>query len=139
MSAPSRVFALLVAVAVGTALAVLVVAVLVAVVVAVVALLVARALTRPLDDAVAALEQVAAGDLRPRLPESGTDELRKLAVALNQSLDNMGGALCALRTRTDDLSTASDQLRDVSDAVARDAAELGELLARYTAPAPTGS
>jgi methyl-accepting chemotaxis protein len=101
--------------------AVLLVAVLVAAVVAVVALLVARALTRPLDHAVAALEQVADGDLRPRLPESGTDELRTLAVALNRSLENMGSALGGLRDRTGDLSTASDQLRGLSDDVARDA------------------
>ncbi|MFQ1000833.1 methyl-accepting chemotaxis protein [Modestobacter sp. SSW1-42] len=101
--------------------AVLLVAVLVAAVVAVVALLVARALTRPLDHAVAALEQVADGDLRPRLPESGTDELRTLAVALNRSLENMGAALGGLRDRTGDLSTASDQLRGLSDDVSRDA------------------
>ena len=102
--------------------AVLLFAVGVAVVVAVLALLVARALTRPLDHAVAALEQVADGDLRPRLPESGTDEVRTLAVALNRSLDNMGGALSALRDRTSDLSGASDQLRGLADDVARDAA-----------------
>ncbi|QXG75544.1 HAMP domain-containing protein [Modestobacter sp. L9-4] len=101
--------------------AVLLVAVVVAAVVAVIALLVARALTRPLDHAVSALEQVADGDLRPRLPESGTDELRTLAVALNRSLENMGGALGGLRDRTGDLSTASDRLRGLSDDVARDA------------------
>ncbi|KQS73691.1 methyl-accepting chemotaxis protein [Modestobacter sp. Leaf380] len=102
--------------------AVLLVAVLVAAGVAVVALLVARALTRPLDRAVAVLEQVADGDLRPRLPETGTDELRTLAVSLNRSLENVGGALGGLRDRTTDLSTASDQLRGLADDVARDAA-----------------
>ncbi|MCZ2804736.1 methyl-accepting chemotaxis protein [Modestobacter sp. VKM Ac-2983] len=102
--------------------AVLLVALLVAAVVAVLALLVARALTRPLDRAVGALELVAAGDLRPRLPESGTDEVRTLAVALNRSLENVGSALSDLRDRTNDLSGASDQLRGLSDAVARDAA-----------------
>ncbi|MCZ2828504.1 methyl-accepting chemotaxis protein [Modestobacter sp. VKM Ac-2986] len=102
--------------------AVLLVAVVVAAVVAVVALLVARALTRPLDHAVGVLEQVADGDLRPRLPESGTDELRALAVALNRSLEDMGSALGGLRDRTGDLSTASDQLRGLSDDVTRDAA-----------------
>jgi len=102
--------------------AVLLVAVVVAALVAVIALFVARALTRPLDRAVGALEQVADGDLRPRLPESGTDEVRSLAVALNRSLEKMGGALSALRDRTSDLSGASDQLRGLSDAVAQDAA-----------------
>ncbi|MBB3675862.1 methyl-accepting chemotaxis protein [Modestobacter versicolor] len=102
--------------------AVLLVAVVVAAVVAVVALVVARAMTRPLDRAVEALELVAEGDLRPRLPESGTEELRTLAVALNRSLENMGGALSALRDSTGDLSGASDQLRGLSDDVARDAA-----------------
>ena len=102
--------------------AVLLVAVVVAAAVAVVALVVARALTRPLDRAVGALELVAEGDLRPRLPESGTHELRTLAGALNRSLDNMAGALDALRDRTTDLSGASDQLRGLSDDVARDAA-----------------
>jgi methyl-accepting chemotaxis protein len=112
--------------------AVLLVAVVVAAVVAVIALFVARALTRPLDRAVGALEQVADGDLRPRLPESGTDELRSLAVALNRGLENMGGALGELRDRTSDLSGASDQLRGLSDDVARDAA-------RGTALATTAS
>ncbi len=102
--------------------AVLLVAVVVAAAVAVVALLVARAMTRPLDRAVAALELVADGDLRPRLPETGTLELRALAGALNSSLDNMGEALTALRDRTGDLSGASDRLRGLSDDVARDAA-----------------
>ncbi|GAA4733463.1 hypothetical protein GCM10023328_11140 [Modestobacter marinus] len=102
--------------------AVLLVAVLVAAAVAVLALLVARALTRPLDRAVDALELVAAGDLRPRLPESGTDEVRTLAVALNRSLENMGGALGAVRDRTGDLSGASVRLRGLSEDVARDAA-----------------
>ncbi len=102
--------------------AVLLVAVLVAGVVAVVAVLVARAMTRPLDRAVGALELVAQGDLRPRLPESGTEELRTLAGALNRSLDNMGEALSALRERTGDLSGASDQLRGLADDVAQDAA-----------------
>ena len=102
--------------------AVLLVAVVVAAAVAVVALLVARAMTRPLDRAVSALEVVAEGDLRPRLPESGTAELRTLAGALNRSLENMGAALTALRDRTGDLSGASDRLRGLSDDVARDAA-----------------
>ena len=102
--------------------AVLLVAVVAATLVAVIALFVARALTRPLDRAVGALEQVADGDLRPRLPESGTDEVRSLAAALNRSLEKMGGALSALRDRTSDLSGASDQLRGLSDAVAQDAA-----------------
>ncbi|WP_369137357.1 methyl-accepting chemotaxis protein [Modestobacter versicolor] len=112
--------------------AVLLVAVVVAAVVAVIALFVARALTRPLDRAVEALELVADGDLRPRLPESGTDELRTLAGAVNRSLENMGGALGALRDRTGDLSGASDQLRGLADDVARDAA-------RGTAVATTAS
>ncbi|MGY5885320.1 methyl-accepting chemotaxis protein [Modestobacter lacusdianchii] len=107
--------------------AVLLVAVLVAAVVAVVALLVARALTRPLDRAVTALEQVADGDLRPRLPESGTDEVRTLAAALNRSLEDMAGALNAVRDRTSDLSGASEQLRGLSEDVARDAARGTEL------------
>jgi len=112
--------------------AVLLVAVVVAAVVAVIALFVARALTRPLDRAVGALELVAEGDLRPRLPESGTDELRTLAGAFNRSLANMGGALTGLRDRTSDLSGASDQLRGLADDVARDAA-------RGTAVATTAS
>ncbi|TWH72166.1 methyl-accepting chemotaxis protein [Modestobacter roseus] len=113
--------------------AVLLLALVVAVVVTAVALLVARALTRPLDRAVDALEQVADGDLRPRLPESGTDEVRTLAQALNRSLEKVAGALSALRERTGDLSGASDRLRDLSDDVARDAARGTEVAGRARA------
>ena len=102
--------------------AVVLVALVVAAVVAVVALLVARALTRPLVAAVHALEQVADGDLRPRLPESGTAELRTLAGALNRSLDKMADALRAVRARTGDLAAAAGRLNGLADDVARDAA-----------------
>jgi methyl-accepting chemotaxis protein len=96
-------------------------AVVVAVVAVVVALLVGRALTRPLDRAVSALGEVAAGDLRTRLSETGTTEMRSLARSVNRSLENICGALSALRRRTVELSDASAHLAEVSDAVARDA------------------
>ncbi|NDI47884.1 methyl-accepting chemotaxis protein [Goekera deserti] len=104
----------------------------VAAVAVVVALLVARALSRPLDRAVGALGDVADGDLRTRLTETGTSEMRALARSVNRSLDDVGAALGAVRSRTGELAGASARLTEVFDTVARDAS-------RGTAVATTAS
>ncbi len=98
------------------------VAVVVAALAAAAATVVARALTRPLDRAVGVLEQVAGGDLRPRLPEdAGPSEVRRLAAALNRSVGDIADLLVAVRGRTVDLSEASRDLRALADQVAADA------------------
>lgn len=48
-----------------------------------------RLLTRPLADAIAATEAIAAGDLTRRLPAGETRELRALAASVNRMTDNL--------------------------------------------------
>ena len=63
-----------------------------------------RLLTEPLDDAVAATEAIAAGDLSRRLPEGATREFRALSASVNRMTDNLLEEQ-AYRARAEKLAT----------------------------------
>jgi len=64
----------------------------------------------PLQAAAAALERVAEKDLTVSVEESGTDEIGRLAVALNTSVAAMRKVLTAVAQGADTLSTATTEM-----------------------------
>ena len=88
-----------------------------------IALLIAGGIARPLVSAVQVLEKVAAGDLTPRLDASGSDELGRMAAALNGALEKIGAVLGAILVNSVKLEEASGALAKVSDALGASAEE----------------
>lgn len=121
----------------------LVILVLMGVAVAIGAYPVARRLTRRLERLRVGVEGLGAGDLRARVPVEGRDEVAALATSFNRAADRIEALLGAQRTL---LASASHELRsplarirvalelmgdgrpDLRDRVARDIAELDELI-----------
>jgi signal transduction histidine kinase len=116
---------------------------LLAVAVAVGAFPVVRRLTRRLERLRVGVEGLGAGDLRTRVPVEGRDEVAGLATSFNRAADRIEALVGAQRTL---LASASHELRsplarirvalelmgadrpDLRDRVARDIAELDELI-----------
>ena len=85
-----------------------------------VGLLVARLIARPLEQAGEVLEGVAAGDFTRRLDLDTTDEIGRMATALNQAVDSMRGALLEVSKSANHAASASVQLsRGVGAALVR--------------------
>jgi methyl-accepting chemotaxis protein len=89
----------------------LVVAVAVAVVAAFV---VVRSITRPLRKTVAVLQQVADGDLTAKLEVETNDEIGQMADALNRTVAGLGNTMLDLARGGEALSTAANELSDLS-------------------------
>ncbi len=87
----------------------------------VLALLVARSITRPVRRIQETLEQVAAGDLRVRVGPAGADELGRVAVAVDATLDAVSDVLRVVTASSAQLADASTQLAVTADAMAEDA------------------
>ena len=85
------------------------------------ALLVASSVTRPVRRIQETLEQVAAGDLRVRVAATGTDELGRVAAALDRSLDAITGVLRVASDSARRLAESSGQLSTTADAMSQDA------------------
>ena len=88
----------------------------------------ASGIANPLGVAVAALEQVAEGNLTPRLQNVGNDETARLGRALNTALDSVCSTLKEVDEATHTLAGASSelsaislQIRDSSQATAAEA------------------
>ncbi len=81
-------------------------------------LLLARAIARPLGATVTVLQAVADGDFTPRLAVTGTDEVGRMAVALNQAIEAMSGALSEVRTVAETAAGASRELASAADQLA---------------------
>jgi methyl-accepting chemotaxis protein len=73
-----------------------------------------RRITRPLEGAVAALEQVAAGDLTVTLEVGAADEVGRMADALNNTLTRVREAFAGIATHTQALTSASQELNTIS-------------------------
>lgn len=97
---------------------------------------IARSVIRPLSAASATAQELAAGDLSARAPDSGTTEVRVVARALNALADRVTGLLQEERESMADLShelrtpvaalrLAADQIRDPVEAQ-----RMGELIGR---------
>jgi len=70
----------------------------------------ARLIVRPLREATAALERVAEKDLTVRVEESGTDEMGRLATALNTSVEAMSAVLQSVAQGAETLSAATAEI-----------------------------
>jgi methyl-accepting chemotaxis protein len=87
----------------------------VAIGVAVVAgVVVVRSITRPLRKTVAILQQVADGDLTATLEVETNDEIGQMADALNRTVAGLGSTMLDLARGGEALSTAANELSDLS-------------------------
>jgi methyl-accepting chemotaxis protein len=76
-----------------------------------------RAITGPLGAAVTLLEKLAAGDLRERVVDAGTDEPALMSRALNGAMERMGNSLRVVQDNARQLAGAAEELQAVSLAV----------------------
>jgi methyl-accepting chemotaxis protein len=83
------------------------------------AIVTARSVTRPVRRIREVLGLVAGGDLRVRVGEIGGAELGETALALDQTLDSIGGVLALVGDSSARLGGASTQLARVADTIAQ--------------------
>ncbi len=77
-------------------------------------IILSRSLTKPLGRAARVLEEVAAGDLRPRVEHTSRDEVGRMAQALNQALDKIAAVMSTINRHADELSRSSENLSAVA-------------------------
>jgi methyl-accepting chemotaxis protein len=77
---------------------------------AVVAWFISRSITRPINAAVLVAETVASGDLSSRIEATSTDETGRLLAALKKMNDNLLDVVSRVRSGTDTISTASNEI-----------------------------
>ena len=77
---------------------------------AVAGMLVVRSITRPLAQALAVAERVAAGDLSANVVKQGKDELSQLLHALNRMTSNLSGLVSRVRDVADGVATGAAQI-----------------------------
>ncbi len=82
-----------------------------------------RSITRPLRDAVAAADRVAAGDFTVEIARRGTDETGQLLAALRNMVDKLTTTLAAIRSAADNMATASEQVSATSQTLSQGASE----------------
>jgi methyl-accepting chemotaxis protein len=87
----------------------------------VMALLMSRAISRRLHRMVAALKDVAAGDLTRRVEITSRDEVGLMGTALNNALTQLHDAVRSISGTATRLSTSSEDLTTVSERLVRDA------------------
>lgn len=80
-------------------------------------------IARPLKRSVAVLERVADGDLTQRLVTSATDEIGRMADALNTALESLSHALRGIGRNAQTLSQSSEELTAVSQTLGSNAEE----------------
>ena len=92
-----------------------------------------RSITRPLGAAVGIAQQVAAGDLRAVVADSGRDEIGELLRALKAMSGNLAAIVGRVRTGTDAIATASAEIAsgnmDLSSRTEEQASSLEETAA----------
>ncbi|MDQ1247029.1 MAG: methyl-accepting chemotaxis protein [Actinomycetota bacterium] len=82
-----------------------------------------RSITIPLQGTVRVLRKVSIGDLRPRVHNATRDEVGQIGTALNETLDNMTGALNSMTDGSATLSASSEELLAVSQEMGATAEE----------------
>lgn len=86
-------------------------------------LAVVRSVTRPLGEAVAVLETVAAGDLTAKANIDSSDEIGRMAAALNVALERLRDTMSSIGEHSRSLAGASEELSSVSTQMAGSAEE----------------
>ncbi|MFN8650371.1 MAG: methyl-accepting chemotaxis protein [Gemmatimonadales bacterium] len=81
------------------------------------AVVVARRLKLSVDRTMVVLEKVAAGDLSRDLEVVGTDEMARMAVALNQAIAAQRNAMTEVKTQVARAETAAAEARDAGEQV----------------------
>jgi methyl-accepting chemotaxis protein len=93
-------------------------------------LLAARAVRRsivdPLDESVRVMDAIAGGDLDARVTRTGTDELGRMAAALNRAGESLGAALSRIAENSVAVGNASEELASVSNELQSSAVETSE-------------
>ncbi|TWI65336.1 methyl-accepting chemotaxis protein [Pseudoduganella lurida] len=69
-----------------------------------------RSITKPLAQAVAVAQTVAAGDLRTQIDVRSSDETGQLLEALRAMSDSLGGIVAQVRSGTETITSASDEI-----------------------------
>jgi methyl-accepting chemotaxis protein len=89
-----------------------------------------RSITRPINEAVAIAQTVAAGDLTRRIDVEGQDEVSKLLTALKGMTDSLAAIVGEVRSGTETIGTASRQIavgnQDLSSRTEEQASSLEE-------------
>ncbi|MFN8548710.1 MAG: methyl-accepting chemotaxis protein [Candidatus Eisenbacteria bacterium] len=85
--------------------------------------MIARLIVDPLAQGVRLMESVAGGDFTQRLDLDTQDEVGRLAVAMNSSVDAMRSALTEVRDTADSVASAADQLAAASQSISSGAQE----------------
>jgi methyl-accepting chemotaxis protein len=98
-----------------------------------VAILVTRSITRPLEAAVAAVEDVANGDLRRRVEVTGDDELANLLRAVKGMSDRLAQVIGEVRSGADALAGASSQVAATAQLVSQGTGEQAASVEETTA------
>ena len=96
-------------------------------------LFIARSFSEPLKEAVAILSKVEQGDLTQRLRVETSDEIGRLAKALNSALGNISEAISQVGESSRSLSSASSQLAKSTDIMASGAHEQAASLEQTSA------
>lgn len=86
-------------------------------------LFVARKITGPVSETVAVLEQVAAGNLTPRIAVRSGDEIGQMGQALNTALEALSEAMSSIAQNAQTLASSSEELSAVSIQMGSNATE----------------
>lgn len=85
--------------------------------------LITRSITQPLAAVVKVLRTVARGDLSPRVSDPARDEVGKMGVALDETLDTVSGTIHSIAGGSNTLSASSEELLAVSQELGSTAEE----------------
>jgi methyl-accepting chemotaxis protein len=95
-------------------------------------LVLARFMTRPIHDVVAAVDQLAQGDLTNRVPIRSADETGRMADSLNRFLDQLEHAISDIRTGTEEIDSGTTHVSGSSQALASGASQQASSLEQIT-------
>ncbi|MEO5798041.1 MAG: methyl-accepting chemotaxis protein [Gemmatimonadales bacterium] len=85
--------------------------------------LITRGIVTPLRHTAEVLESVARGDLTVRIEEHGTDEVGRMATALNSALESLRSTIASIGQSAESLAGSSEELTSVSQQMGANAEE----------------
>ncbi|UCC73274.1 MAG: methyl-accepting chemotaxis protein [Gemmatimonadota bacterium] len=96
---------------------------------------ISRQIGRPVRQVADAADRVGGGDLRVRVVEMGTGEVRRLCVAVQQMIDRLGELVGSLREASYHTRTRSEEIATAVEQLSAGAQEMTSTLARLTSEA----